>query len=161
MKPGVVERAHKNAYRIELKGESQRRRYKPPATRRRRRRQQSPGLKAGVHGRLRRLPGCKGGGARRHAVCESLPPRPAGRLHAQEASHTLGSGRPKASPLTPLRGGSHRHLIRERKRAGARPHSGQVSRNCGQIKSDSAVKSVGFRSCLFRSEALVHYTRYL
>ena len=90
------------------------------ATRRRRRRQQSPGLKAGVHGRLRRLPGCKGGGARRHAVCESLPPRRAGRLHAQEASHTLGSGRPKASPPTSPRGGSHRQ-IRERRRAGARP----------------------------------------
>ena len=95
------------------------------ATRRRRRRQQSPGLKAGVHGRLRRLPGCKGGGARRHAGCEGLPPRPAGRLHAQEASHTLGSGWPKASPPTSPRGGSHRQ-IRERQRAGARPQHGQV-----------------------------------
>ncbi len=78
-------------------------------------------------------------------LCESLPPRPAGRLHAQEASHTLGSGWPKASPSTTTREG-HRHPVRERKRAGARPHSGQVSRNRGQIKSDSAVKCVGFRS---------------
>ena len=58
-------------------------------------------------------------------MCESLPPRPAGRLHAQEASHTLGSGWPKASPPTSPRGGSHRQ-IRERQRAGARPRHGQV-----------------------------------
>ena len=95
------------------------------AATRRWRRQQSPGLKAGVHGRLRRLPGCKGGGARRHAECEGLPPRPAGRLHAQEASHTLGSGWHRASPPTSPRGGSHRQ-IGERQRAGARPRHGQV-----------------------------------
>ena len=41
-------------------------------------------------------------------LCESLPPRPAGRLHAQEASHTLGSGWPKASPPASPRGGSNR-----------------------------------------------------
>ena len=38
------------------------------------------------------------------AGCESLPPRPAGRLHDREASHTLGSGWPKASPPTSPRG---------------------------------------------------------
>ena len=58
-------------------------------------------------------------------LCEGLPPRSAGRLHTQEASHTLGSGWPKASPPTSPTGGSHRQ-IRERQRAGARPQHGQV-----------------------------------
>ena len=108
----VLDRIVHNAYRIELKGESQRKRYKPRPDGR------GPWAPAAPF-RAARLRS-----ARRHAVCESLPPRPAGRLHAQEASHTLGSGWPKASL------GHHQGegptAKSGRDSAGARPQHGQV-----------------------------------
>ena len=55
----------------------------------------------------------------------------------------------------------NRHLVRESKRAGARPHSGQVSRNCGQIKSDSAVKCVGFCTMEYSVPSIGFKDRYL
>ena len=94
---------------------------------------------AGVHGRLWRLPGCEDGGARRHAVCESLPPRPTGSLHAQEASHTLGSGWPKASLGHHQGEGPTAKSGRDSALARARS-TVKCCQNPGQIKSEPAVK---------------------
>ena len=64
----ILDRIVHNAYRIDLKGESKRKRNKPPPLDGGGDGNRAPaGLTAGVHGRLRRLPGCEGGGARRHA----------------------------------------------------------------------------------------------
>ena len=53
----ILDRIVHNACRIDLKGESQRKRNQPPPLNSSRRQPGSPGLTSGVHGRLRRRPG--------------------------------------------------------------------------------------------------------
>ena len=88
----VLDRIVHNAYRIDLEGESPAQAQQAAAARRQRR-QGGPGLTAGVRGRLRRRSRPQYRGARRHAECESLPPRPAAlyrSIQARLRSHRAG-----------------------------------------------------------------------
>ena len=133
----VLDRIVHNAYRIELSGESQRKRNKPPPLDGSGNR--APALKAGVHGRLRRLPGCEDGGARRHAMCGACRRAPkafAGPPRLAYARTGLASGQPlkqrRRDPTKTERDGTAPDPARSnaaRTPVKSRQNRGQVHRN--------------------------------